>query len=66
MPQAPGLLCALVRLEPFKTIVGTHYCGKSRGLLAWIRFKDWSLWCLLEGVEACFRDEDLVRWSKAW
>ena len=23
-PQAPGLLCALVRLEPFKTMVGKY------------------------------------------
>ncbi|RVW17316.1 Oligouridylate-binding protein 1 [Vitis vinifera] len=28
------------------------------------RYGDLSLHCLLEGVEACYRDEDLVRWSK--
>ncbi|RVW23170.1 hypothetical protein CK203_103008 [Vitis vinifera] len=39
---------------------------KSRGLSAWIRFGDLSLWCLLEGEEACCRDEGLERWSKGW
>ena len=39
---------------------------KGRGLSAWIRFGDHSLWCLLEGEEACCRDEGLERWSKGW
>ncbi|RVX08997.1 hypothetical protein CK203_013817 [Vitis vinifera] len=37
-----------------------------RGLLAWIRFGDLSLRCLLEGVEACCKDESLERWSNGW
>ena len=37
-----------------------------RGLLAWIRFGDLSLRCLLEGVEACCKDESLERWSNDW
>ena len=40
---------------------------KVSGLSAWIRFGDLSLrWCLLEGVEACCRDESLERWSNGW
>ena len=39
---------------------------RGRGLSTWIRFGDLSLRCLLEGVEICCRDEDLMRWSKAW
>ena len=33
---------------------------RGRGLSAWIRFGDMGLHCLLEGVESCCRDEDLV------
>lgn len=38
---------------------------KQKDFLAWIRFGDLSLRCLLEGMETCCRDEVLVRWSKA-
>lgn len=34
------------------------------GFSAWIRFEDLILCCLLEGVETCYRDEDLVRWKE--
>ena len=39
---------------------------KGRGFSGWIRFGDLSLCYLLEGVEACCRNEDLERWSKGW
>ena len=39
---------------------------KGRGLSAWIRSGDLSLCLLLEGVEACCKDEALERWSKGW
>ena len=51
-------------------VIGEKLRGviKERGIgfSAWIRFEDLILCCLLEGVEACYRDEDLVRWSKGW
>ena len=34
--------------------------GRGRGLSAWIRFGDVNLRCLLDGVEFCYREEDLV------
>ena len=39
---------------------------KGRGLSAWIISGDLSLCLLLEGVEACCKDEALERWSKGW
>ena len=34
--------------------------GRGRGLSTWIRFGDVNLRCLLDGVEFCYREEDLV------
>lgn len=39
---------------------------QSRGFSTWMRFGDISLLYLLERVEACYRDEGLLRWSKGW
>ena len=51
-------------------VVGRNLRGvieaRGKGLSTWIRFGDLGLRYLLEGVEHCCRDEDLVRWSKAW
>ena len=40
--------------------------GRGRGLSAWIRFGDVNLLCLLDGVEFCYREEDLVGRSFEW
>ncbi|RVX04415.1 hypothetical protein CK203_018536 [Vitis vinifera] len=51
-------------------VVGRNLRGvieaRGKGLSTWIRFGDLGLRYLLEGVEHCCRDEDLVRWSQAW
>ena len=39
---------------------------KSRGFTSWIRFGNFSLCCLLEGVEACCRGELVQRFVKSW
>ncbi|KAL6350177.1 hypothetical protein AAG906_004117 [Vitis piasezkii] len=66
-----GLLWSQKSFEISVEEVGEKLKGviveKVSGLSAWIRFGDLSLrWCLLEGVEACCRDESLERWSNGW
>lgn len=39
---------------------------RGKGFSTWMRFGDISLLYLLERVEACYRDEGLLRWSKGW
>lgn len=38
----------------------------SRGFSSWIWFEDLSFSCLLEGVEACWREERVGRFVKCW
>lgn len=37
-----------------------------RGCSSWIKFGDVSLRCLLEGVEACCREKELLVCNKVW
>ena len=39
---------------------------RSRGFVSWIRFREASLHCLLEGVETCCREVDDQRWAIEW
>ena len=39
---------------------------RGRGFSRWVRFEEFSLGCLLVGVEAACRDVGLSRWSKGW
>ena len=39
---------------------------RCKGVSSWTRFGEASLWCLLDGVEACCREIDNRRWVLDW
>lgn len=40
--------------------------GQGRSFLTWIRFREWGLALLLEGVETCYQKTKLNAFSKSW
>ena len=63
----------VVESKSFEILVGL-FGGKLKGKISdrsretslWIRFGEWIFGCLLEGIEACHRDESGKVWSKNW